>query len=307
MFALFAGERAGHRVEPLLRRFGRQTEAAALFHRLVALEEGPARADAAVRLADACSQAGRPTDARAGLQRAYEADLDNAVLRDRLRRLYEAMGLFHDAAKLWTDAAERSADPAQQFEGFKRAGEIFMDNASEPAMAVEPLQRALALRPTDHDVTVLLVDAYTAAQRLEDASKLLNAAIATHKNRRSKELATLQHRMGRLAYAAADHAVEMAWLNAALDTDPQNGQVAAELADAAMEQSNFEIAQKALRAIALMKNPGPMSRAMAFLRQGMIARSQGDAKKAVFLARKALSEDPALEEARVFLREIGAE
>jgi len=50
-----------------------------------------------------------------------------------------------------------------------------------------------------------------------------------------------------------------------------------------------------------------MSRAMAFLRQGMIARSQGDAKKAVFLARKALSEDATLEEARAFLREIGAE
>ncbi len=285
----------------------RWDDAAIGFQQLVALEHGAARADAAVRLADACASAGRPTDAREGLQRAYEADLGNAVMRDRLRQLYETMGLFHDAAKLWTDAAERSDDPNERFGGFRRAGEVLMDNAAEPALAIDPLERARALRPADHDVTVLLVDAYTASQRLEDASGLLNAAIATHKNRRSKELATLQHRMGRLAYAAGDHAVEMAWLNAALDTDPQNGQVAAELADVAMEQANFDIAQKALRAIALMKNPAPMSRAMAFLRQGMIARSQGDLKKATFLARKALSEDANLEEARAFLRELGAE
>lgn len=286
---------------------GRWDDAAVGFHRLVSLEQGAARAEAAVALADACAAAGRPTDARDGLQRAYEADLGNAVLRDRLRQLYEALGLFHEAAKLWTDAAERSADEGERFEAFRRAGEVMLDNAAEPALAIDPLERAHALRPADHDVTVLLVDAYTASQRLEDASGLLNTAIAAHKNRRSKELATLQHRMGRLAYAAGDHAVEMAWLNAALDTDPQNGQVAAELADVAMEQANFDIAQKALRAIALMKNPAPMSRAMAFLRQGMIARSQGDAKKAIFLARKALSEDATLEEARAFLREIGAE
>lgn len=286
---------------------GRWDEAAVGFHRLVSLEHGEARADAAVKLADACAAAGRPTDARDGLQRAYEADLGNAVLRDRLRQLYETLGLFHEAAKLWTDAAERTEDPAERFDAFRRAGEVLLDNAAEPALAIEPLQRAHELRPADHDVTVLLVDAFTSSQRLEEASALLNAAIATHKNRRSKELATLQHRMGRLAYAAGDHAVELAWLNAALDTDPQNGQVAAELADVAMEQSNFDIAQKALRAIALMKNPSPMSRAMAFLRQGMIARSQGDPKKAVFLARKALSEDTNLEEARAFLREIGAE
>ncbi|MDP3219670.1 MAG: tetratricopeptide repeat protein, partial [Deltaproteobacteria bacterium] len=286
---------------------GRWDDAAVGFHRLVSLEQGAARADAAVALADACAAAGRPTDARDGLQRAYEADLGNAVLRDRLRQLYEALGHFHEAAKLWTDAAERSADEGERFEAFRRAGEVMLDNAAEPALAIDPLERAHALRPADHDVTVLLVDAFTASQRLEDASGLLNTAIAAHKNRRSKELATLQHRMGRLAYAAGDHAVEMAWLNAALDTDPQNGQVAAELADVAMEQANFDIAQKALRAIALMKNPAPMSRAMAFLRQGMIARSQGDAKKAVFLARKALSEDANLEEARAFLREIGAE
>jgi hypothetical protein len=64
----------------------------------------------------------------------------------------------------------------------------------------------------------------------------------------------------------------------------QNGQVAAELADVAMEAGNYDTALKALRAVTLMKSPGPMSRALAFLRQGQIANAQGDPKKAVFIS-----------------------
>ena len=84
-------------------------------------------------------------------------------------------------------------------------------------------------------------------------------------------------------------------------------EIAAELADVSMELGNHEVALKALRAVTLMKNPAPMSRAQAFLKQGVIASSQGDAKKAVFLARKALSEDPTLEDAQRFLAQIVAE
>ena len=79
------------------------------------------------------------------------------------------------------------------------------------------------------------------------------------------------------------------------------------LADASMELGNHEIALKALRAVTLMKNPSPMSRAQAFLKQGVIASTQGDNKKAVFLARKALSEDPSLEDAQRFLAQITSE
>ena len=48
-----------------------------------------------------------------------------------------------------------------------------------------------------------------------------------------------------------------------------------------------------------------MTKAEAYLRQGMIAHHQGDGRRAVLLARKALSEDAALESARQFLRELG--
>ena len=58
---------------------------------------------------------------------------------------------------------------------------------------------------------------------------------------------------------------------------------------------------KALKAITLMKNPKPISRAMAYLRQAMIAQHQGDVRKASMLAKKAQSEDPSMPETQVFL------
>ncbi|MEZ4406390.1 MAG: tetratricopeptide repeat protein [Polyangiales bacterium] len=313
--ALLAGwtERAPRDAEALRRvgdlhaSAGRWDDAVTIFQRLVQAEEGPEQVAAALRLADACERAGRPEEARDGLERAYERNRGDEGLRHRLRALYEGLAMPREAARLWMDDADFAPDEDARFERLRRAGETWLDQASDPGQAVVVLEQARALRPSDHDITVLLADAFTAAERLADASQLLNDAIAGHRNRRSKELAVLQHRMGRLAYAAADHAVEMAWLNAALDTDPQNGQVAAELADVAMELQNYEIALKALRAVALMKSPGPMSRAMAFLKQGRIAHAQGDSKRAIFLARKSLSEDANLTEAQDFLREIGAE
>lgn len=278
-----------------------------VWHQLVGATQGEARIEAALRLADACAQAGHPEQAQAGLETAYEAHRDNVALRGRLRALYEAAGLGPETAALWIDEAAFSEEEGARFEAWRNAGASFADLAGDFAQAVDALEKARALRPSDHETIVRLSDAYTSLERLEEASALLNEAITAHKGRRSKELATLQHRMARLAYAAGDSAVELAWLNAALDTDMQNGQVASELADVAMEAGNYDTALKALRAVTLMKNPGPMSRALAFLRQGQIASAQGDPKKAVFLARKALSEDPQLEEGHAFLRELGVE
>lgn len=286
---------------------GRWEAAAQMYERLVSLLEGDARSDAALKLADACERAGRPDDAATGLADAYASDRSNGALRERLRTLHSARGACREVAALWLDEADLTADDNARFEALRKAGEAWLEAGGDPAQAVAALERAIALRPLDNDVTSLLADGYTMTERLEDASRVLEEAIASHKGKRSKELAILQQRMAHVAYAAGDHNIEMAWLNAALDTDMQNGQIAAELADASMELGNHEIALKALRAVTLMKNPSPMSRAQAFLKQGVIASTQGDNKKAVFLARKALSEDPALEDAQRFLAQITAE
>jgi hypothetical protein len=49
-----------------------------------------------------------------------------------------------------------------------------------------------------------------------------------------------------------------------------------------------------------------MSKAEAYLRQGMIAEQKGDAKKAVFLAKRALTQEPDYGDAKTFLERLGA-
>lgn len=275
-------------------------------NRLIDLEEGDAKIEAALKLADACSREGAPMAARAGLERAFAAAPGSTALRDHLRKLYEQIGAHREHAALYLREAEGAPDDAARFEPLKRAGELLLASAGDAEASLEPLETALRIKPGEHETTVLLSDAYTVTGRLQEATDLINAAIATHKNRRSREVAVLQHRMARVASAAGDRSVEMAWLGVAFEADMQNGQIASELANTAMELNENEMALKALRAITMMKNPAPMGRAMAYLRQGMIAHRQGDTRRAAILAKKAQTEDPELAEAKEFLQQIGA-
>lgn len=274
--------------------------------RLVACEQGTPQADAALALADAADLVGRQEEARTALERAIQGNPGDERLRARLRIVYEAVGAFGELAALTLLDAEHAEDVATKFDLLIAAGDMFLRSVGEESSAIAPLEQALALKPMHHEATLLLADAYTLSSEIDRAMELLTPAIDKHKNRRSKELAALQHRMARAANAGGGRDVEMQWLVKALECDMQNGQVAAELAEVAVELRQFEIALKALKAVTLLRTPGPMSRALATLRQGQIAYQQGDAKRAVLLAKKALAEEPTLEEAGEFLRELGA-
>lgn len=67
---------------------------------------------------------------------------------------------------------------------------------------------------------------------------------------------------------------------------------------------------KALRAITLHGPAGPLTVAVAFLRQAKIAHRRGDGDRAILFARRAAQEaeqgDPALAESRAFLKSVGA-
>ncbi|MCC6648633.1 MAG: tetratricopeptide repeat protein [Polyangiaceae bacterium] len=271
--------------------------------RLVHLTNGDAQVEAALKLARAARSADRLGEARDAMEHAFRAHPGASALRDELRDLYETSGAMAELADILLADAE-ALEGAARFAARRRAGEALL-RAGELGRAAETLEAALADKPGDHETTVHLADAWTASGQLDRATALIDAAVAAHKGRRSRELSVLQHRMARIAFAAGDRNVEMAWLNVALDADMQNGAAASELADVATELGQFELAQKALRAVTMLKSPGPMTKAMAYLRQGMIARHLGDPRRGVLLARKALSEDPHLEEARAFLQEQG--
>jgi lipopolysaccharide biosynthesis regulator YciM len=283
---------------------GRWDQAVELCNRLVDFEAGAARVDAALLLATACARAGYPAEARGMLETVLRENPADARLREILRRIYEDTAAHRELADLSLAEAEHAADAADRFLALRRAGTLLIESVGDPGAAVAPLQTAHELRPRDGDVTALLADAYIGAGRLQEATTFLDTSIAGHKGRRSREASMLQQRMGTIAGLIGDQQNQLGWLNAALDCDAQNSEAASQLADVATQLGQLDIALKALKAITLMKTPKPMTRAVAYVRQAQIAQHQGDVRKAIQLARKALSEDSMLGEAITLLSEL---
>ncbi|MGD0528965.1 MAG: tetratricopeptide repeat protein, partial [Polyangiaceae bacterium] len=278
--------------------------AIAALKRLVGMEEGTGAVETALRLADACERAGRPGDARGALERArLVAPLDRAV-RDRLEHVYDQTGAWHELADMALEDARASGDVAARFALLLRAGTLLLERAGDPGAAIGALEEARALRPADPECVGHLADAYTLSGRAQDALTLLEQVIAPQKGKRSKELAALYWRLARVARYLGDGPGEVRSLVQSLECDAQNGQVCSDVALRAIELDQLDLANRALRSITLLKSPGPMSKALAYQYMGEIARKQGDAKRAIMLLKRALTEDPTLEGARALIDAI---
>jgi tetratricopeptide (TPR) repeat protein len=289
--------------------------ASATYRRLVGLEDGEGIVEAALKLLETCEKAGRLADARGGLERARIAAPNDTDLRARLAWLYEQLGALRELAELLLEEARATGDVGPRFEGLVRAGQLMLEAAAEASStqaadgsaAIPPLEEAHALRPSDLDCAALLSDAYTSAGRLEEAQELLLRTIGTFKGRRARELSALYHRLARIAEVVGDQAAELQHLVTALDMDAQNGVVASELAYLAMEHGNFDIAQRALRQITMLKVAAPLPKALAYQYLGEIARQQGDNRRAMMLLKRAIDDDPSLEDAKLLLDQLQAE
>ncbi|MFO0682955.1 MAG: tetratricopeptide repeat protein [Sandaracinus sp.] len=272
--------------------------------RLIALETGEAQAEMALRLHQAAAEAGDPAGAREGLERALQDQPANPEIRNALRALYESIGAFEElAAVLLVDAQESQGETRDA--ALRRAGEIYLHDLQSPARAIPPLREALASKEDDLDLLVLLVDALIGSDALAEAVEILQGAIQAKGKKRSPALASLQQRMARIAGLSGDPQTQLEWLKVALETDKQSNLVAAELAELAIQLGDDASAMNALKVVTLQKTPGPMSKAVAFLRQAQIANRQGDHQKAVLWARRARIEDAELREAEEFLHSIG--
>jgi len=271
---------------------------------LLTIEQDDGLAAAALALVDACDNAGRPGDALEGLESAFAVLRDNVAIKRALRDVYERSGAHAKLAALLLSDAGAASDPQERLPLLHRAADLFL-SADNPEAALPPLTQAHAIEPDSEQTMLLLIDAYTKLERFEEASQMLEEAIAGHKKKRSPELARLQHRMARLAERMGDQEARLGWLNNAFETDRTSDVIAAELAELSFERNDHETAMKALRVISMMDEPVAMTKAMSFLRQAQIAHATGDSRRAGHWARKAKSLDADLHEAQAFLDEIG--
>jgi tetratricopeptide (TPR) repeat protein len=284
--------------------------ALACARRLVGMEEGEARIDAILHLVALAERLGRPAEAAAELEGALAANPGERRLFASLAQLYERAGEHRKLAHLSFDQANRTADEDERLQLLTNAGALLVQ-AGEGSVAMMAINEALAMRPGDEGLTLLLSDAYTLAGALDDAAELLKPLLAAHKGKASPALAALYLRLARIAAHASDTKAELEALARALDADKKNGALAAEVADRAEAVGDDEMALRALRAITLHAVGGPVTNATSFLRQARIVKRRGDNGRAVLLARRAAQEaaqnDPmVLAESRQFLETIGS-
>ncbi len=271
------------------------------YSELVGLLQGETRVAAVLRLTEAAINGGSPLLAKPALQLISAEYPNDEALAAALRQMYQAAGAHDELAQMLLHRANATTNQELRFELLRDAGELFLASAEPHSQTIPTLQTALELAPGDHRTTLALAKAHTKLDSVGAACAVLENAIKTHGKKRSLELSELQYGMSQVARAAGDYDGQMAWLDAALQSDRRNGAYASELAVLAMERDDLEMATKALQLVTLLKEDGPMSRAEAYLRQATIAEKKGDERKAVLLAKRALSADANYGPARDFI------
>lgn len=300
------------RLAELSTRTGHAEHAVTTLTRLVEVESGDELVRAALRLADACEQLGRPEEARAGLERALSVDRRRPDLRLRLQAVYGAIGAVRELSDLLLEDAHNAKDPGEQKRLLLRAGELLLATDGQAQAAVRILEMVREQDPDNIDAVVQLSRAYGQSQRSDDALALLTGVTEAYKGRRVKALGQVFQEIANLHLQDGFLSDALAALTRAFELDPKNGKLAMQLGTQALEIDEDETAQRAFRGIAIMKAPEPGSSEGATIEMkadanyylAMLARKAGDPRKAKVLATKALSENPDHEAARALLSEL---
>lgn len=293
-------------------RTGNWDAASLSYRKLIALEEGEALVDAALRLADACERAGRIGDAQGGIERALNVAPEHPELRARLRDVLIAVGASRDVARMLLEDAARTPDVSERLEFLLAAGEWLLTPEGDVAEAVRVLEEARALSPENVEGVVLLARAHAMVGRGEEALAGLGEVIAGHRGRRLKALAPVYREMSRIQLEQGFLSDALESLSKAYEMDVRNGTLAMELARLALEIDEADVAQRAFRSVTMMKPWDPETeegatsddKAEAHYQLALVAKRQGDPRKAKILVAKALVENAAHEYAQALQAEL---
>jgi tetratricopeptide (TPR) repeat protein len=281
----------------------RWESAANVWARLVHIEDGEAKAGAVLALADACQKLGRPEEAIPWLSSVLTHLPDHPALQSRLASLYAASGNVAESARLRNVLADREPDENQRYLLYLQIGQSLLA-VGEGADAIAALEKAIALPAADRGARMLLLDAYVVAGALDRAGEILSDLLAGVKTMKPDEAGALYHRQSKLAALAGDRGGQLQALKKALDADRRSVAIANELADLAESIGDDDLALRALRVVAASPVKDGKVLGHAYLRQARIAHRSKDRARAIIFVKRALQEDPELEEARALLDQL---
>ena len=135
---------------------------------------------------------------------------------------------------------------------------------------------------------------------------MLERVIASFGNRRTKELSTYHHRLGRTLSNLGDKDVALAQFDMAFKIDPGSVSVLKDLGVLALESNDLDRAQKTFRALLLQRldATNEISKGEVFYYLGRISAQQGDKVKAVQMLERAIENEPTLARAKAMLQEL---
>jgi len=254
------------------------------------------RARHAIHLADAYLQLGRSDRARACLEQvlcaapaAADADTVAAMLAD----LYRRDAAWRPLADTLTMLARSAADPQRSVALFREASSIVQSELDAPTEAADLLALAVASNPADTSVRLELAQLLESLEQWSRAAEVLRDRIALFGEHRGTERAHLHHRLARVLVRANDPAGAFAQLRLASRMRPRDPVILHDLARAAVEVGDFDLAEQSYRALLLaLRHPtdAPLSTSapQVLLQLAKIALLRGKAARAADLADSAL-------------------
>jgi tetratricopeptide (TPR) repeat protein len=192
--------------------------------KLIRLEEGDEAISLALRLVELRKAQGDDAGVEQALEVAYAKNPAHAGIRNQLVERYTASEAWQKLAEMQVLEAETRTDDAERAAALYKAAAILRERAGDDARAAEILQKALDLDPSQRDVLVALVDAYSAIGEHPKAVQAITAVLAC-----TPEDAALYRARGAVYEAMQDDSSALADLEVAYDKS--GGSYAAQLSE----------------------------------------------------------------------------
>ena len=304
---LGADENSLRALAGLYERKGSWTRVADVLERLVGRLDGEAAIELSHRVADLWEQqVGDNAQAGRALRAAYERFPEDAETRERLKTYYEADSDYPAMIEVMDAELQTANSDAERLTLLRGISDIYRDQLDSPGQAAVYLERAVALDGADRGALVPLCDLYMAAGRQKDAVPILQRIVESYGGKRSKELATHQHRLGQALAAMGDANGALAAYDAAFKIDLTNVAILRDLGKLTHATGDLDRAQKSFRALLLQKlePDSGIQKADVYFYLGDIAAKTDDPRKAITMLERALAEDASHAQAADLLAQL---
>lgn len=221
------------------------------------------------------------------------------------------------ALKLLTMRADETDDVAERVLLYREAADIHTHQRKDHGAAAELLVRAVELQKGNHELTLALCDAYTAAGRVDAALRLLNELVDSFGGRHSKELADIHMRISSAYLSKGDGEAALRELETARKMDAANLRVAAALgklsiamfdmaSDGKRRSEHLARAEHVFKSLLLQKidASSPIGKAEVFYYMAQVLTRMNEPRKAIHNLERAIAADKEFLEAKALLDKL---